>query len=605
MSNTVPTYTGMTVSKSSPFEGLTSKNPGMSVDARPISHVLLGQDNARKGKPIKDGVSEYFNISAGSSIYYAYPGEDIYITVKFDNPDDYEILSFTLNGEKYTAYMFEEGSDMENIVLKVNVGKESGLLSYTIDAIKYVDGEKIKDVKIGGERTVSVGVYNENQPTAEISAISYTESRITFDASVFDPEGLIAATEGKLYALIYDGNTVVASREITLGKAEGISFEGLVPQAEYTVAIVALFDAYDGSATAPHILSEARFATRISAFAKNVTVDGDTVAFEIFCANDSVTVSKIELVDALGNVIKVADASATEFKDIPGGRLSIRVSFSYEDGGELHSGTTSFAFVCAEGMLPMIGEISAHYDGGMVTRPDGTYHSGHHGVDILPTTENTEVYSITDGVITEIVKKLYIPEELLFICGKVEIRDEAGVYHYYRFVDSTGLNLSVGDEVKAGDLLGVLCEAREGDMTVADHLHYETYTYDGEIKMYLIPAFDNEPREISELERLEKIALSEEMLTSGSLSLSGATGSTVTYTTSIDFTYSGESVSLYVMGSSELVRLEELDNGQWTVICNLDGVTEPFTVKLGYFIYVGHNRVNYRDFITLTVTPTT
>ena len=34
--------------------------------------------------------------------------------------------------------MFEEGSDMETIVLKYNVGDTAGIVEYTIDAIKYI-----------------------------------------------------------------------------------------------------------------------------------------------------------------------------------------------------------------------------------------------------------------------------------------------------------------------------------------------------------------------------------------------------------------------------------------------------------------------------------
>ena len=34
--------------------------------------------------------------------------------------------------------MFEEGSDMESLILKYNVGSNSGIQEYTIDAIKYI-----------------------------------------------------------------------------------------------------------------------------------------------------------------------------------------------------------------------------------------------------------------------------------------------------------------------------------------------------------------------------------------------------------------------------------------------------------------------------------
>ena len=93
-------------------------------------------------------------ISSADKIYYADKNQDIYITIKLSNPDSYEIMSFTLNGNKYSSYMFEQGSDMENLILKHNVGNAAGIVDYTIDAIKYIDGTDIKDVIMDGDKTV-------------------------------------------------------------------------------------------------------------------------------------------------------------------------------------------------------------------------------------------------------------------------------------------------------------------------------------------------------------------------------------------------------------------------------------------------------------------
>ena len=57
--------------------------------------------------------------------------------------------------------MFEAGSDLETLILKYNVGEKEGIRQYTIDAIKYVDGEYIKDVRMEGERTGVTSIRSE------------------------------------------------------------------------------------------------------------------------------------------------------------------------------------------------------------------------------------------------------------------------------------------------------------------------------------------------------------------------------------------------------------------------------------------------------------
>ncbi len=89
-------------------------------------------------------------------VYRTRPNSRIKITIHFTNPKQYEIISFTLNEKKYAVNMFEKGSDLENIILDVSVGEFERVTDYTIDAIKYIDGETIKDVRIGGDKTVKL-----------------------------------------------------------------------------------------------------------------------------------------------------------------------------------------------------------------------------------------------------------------------------------------------------------------------------------------------------------------------------------------------------------------------------------------------------------------
>lgn len=290
LSKQVPIYTGMTVSGENTAHtlataihtvhyadpGNTNNNgnhygwyDGDSTDQEDVSEDMIET-------PLENALS----VTGGAkSLYTAKPGEDIYITVHLENPDSFEILSFTLGGQKYSSYMFEQGSDMENIIIKVNVGDAQGIVDYTIDAIKYVDGEKIKDVRMEGDRTVQVGVAAKTQPAATVA-----EQRISFDSIRLgltneDALGLVSLTGGKLIALLYDGSSVVQEKEISTQTAVSLTFDGLSPNRVYQYAIVAHYDAFDGNGMADHVLLKDTFRTASPVLFDEVTVGISTLSF--------------------------------------------------------------------------------------------------------------------------------------------------------------------------------------------------------------------------------------------------------------------------------------------------------------------------------------
>ena len=178
----IPIYLGMTVSTEAPAQGqLELPTPTDASALVPLAELIPLDEEDGKDKDKdkdKDGNSSDTDNGSGNDnkdnngnkdepiifgeTYYAKKHEDIYIHIHFSNPDEFEILSFTLNGVKYSTYMFEQGSDLETLILKYNVGDANGLQEYTIDAIKYVDGEKIKDVRMQGDQTVKVYVSSDN-----------------------------------------------------------------------------------------------------------------------------------------------------------------------------------------------------------------------------------------------------------------------------------------------------------------------------------------------------------------------------------------------------------------------------------------------------------
>ena len=196
----VPIYQGMTVSNEAPVvEMATHSSFSMPLfGAIGMRFGTSGMPNTNKETPETSAPE----ISGGP--YYAQPNEDIYIHVHISNPDEFEILSFTLNGVKYSAYMFETGSNLETLILKYNVGDKEGVQQYTIDAIKYVDGEDIKDVRMEGNRTIEVLVGNDAEALA-------FETKFEGWELVIEPKWTDSFTGEKtiLTLGIYDGETLL------------------------------------------------------------------------------------------------------------------------------------------------------------------------------------------------------------------------------------------------------------------------------------------------------------------------------------------------------------------------------------------------------------
>jgi len=283
----IPIYQGMSVSDTAPV---------VSESAALDSVLLLSakgdihghRPEIDKDKPFGEGHREVGDVigdsldvdSSKDERYYAKKNSDIYITVHLSNPDEFEILSFTLNGVKYSNYMFEAGSDLENLVLKVNTGDSDGIVEYTIDAIKYVDGTEIKDVRMEGERTVSVVITPEDQPTAALTLTPDFHS-LAVSVEVTDREELIGASEKNgVFAYLYDGETLVGEKALKIGE-NAVVFEKLTSNTLYEVAIVAVYDALDGEGRSMHLLSKKAMYTKAYVLFDAVKLSGDTLSFSL------------------------------------------------------------------------------------------------------------------------------------------------------------------------------------------------------------------------------------------------------------------------------------------------------------------------------------
>ncbi len=317
---TVPVYQGMSISSSSkslhtpgyaiPLSSSDIKNEegaGEESDVPP-----LDEDDALEG--VTEEVSESYLEVLGSTkeIYYATPGEDIYIHIHINNPDNFEILSFTLNGSVYSSYMFEDGSDMETLILKYNVGMESGIKEYTIDAIKYVDGTEIKDVRMDGEKTVRAAIKAENQITASLDSVTKGKDSLKLKITLSDNDGLVEFSNGIMKVLLYDetGENLIGSQDIASGENE-VLFSGLSSNTDYQYVIGGFYDDLSGEGLKIHMLTNGVLTTDYVILFDAVQPSENGVSFEILfneIISDKV-LSSLKLYSASGELVSELEAS--------------------------------------------------------------------------------------------------------------------------------------------------------------------------------------------------------------------------------------------------------------------------------------------------------
>ena len=575
----VPVYEGMTVSGdlSGALESVWSTSEG-----KYISYAEYLSDTERHGvgnrkpsyeekRPIGDAAGEHFGVAAGAELYYAKPGEDIYVTVHVNNPDNFEILSFTLNGEKYSSYMFEEGSDMEHLILKVNVGDASGIVPYTIDAIKYVDGEKIKDVEMRGDKTVNIGVYNENQPTATATGTTVTLDSISTTVGVNDPEGLISAVGGKIYAVLYNGEAIVESIPLNAGEAKDVTFTSLAEGGTYKLAVIAIFDAYDGNGNTAHVLWETVFSTSPEVGIEIGSVSGGSVIFEVSYFNTVSTVTGIELL-CDGNVVASSDTVIDRFDGIPSGKLALRVRYTYEKGGSTFDEVSEVEFWSSAGMLPIKGKVVCSYSADIpVLYPMGELKI-HMATDLVPTGDDLNVYSISSGTVTDVVPNPGVR------MNKVTVTDSEG--YQYSYCSLEQIYVSVGDTVNIGDVIATIGITELIDVTEGRMLHFELRSPEGAL---IRPEFDVEDVATA-LDRINEVGEKNRPVWDV-VHLIRGTG-TVRYPLIFDPIY--DDVTMHLVGGGDNIVIERGDAvGAYELVCDMSSITERTHTSLVITLYLG------------------
>lgn len=320
----VPVYKGMTISRSFAKASATTASDDVgntdlqSEQGRVEGDYDKRDDDFDQNKPFEDpnapSIENKANstldvVGAAESIYYADKNQDIFITIRLSNPDSYEILSFTLNGKKYSNYMFESGSDMENLVLKVNVGDVGGIVEYTIDAIKYVDGTEIKDVRMDGNRTVKAGVRASDQTYVNVTNEKKTMTSISFDAQVVDLYSLIEKSGGYAKAVLYDGVNML-TKDVKIGEKTSVVFDNLTPNTVYQYGVIALYDNLSGNGAKLNTLYKKAVYTDTIVLFKDVQVGKESIEWG-FLWNESFANKQMSAISLWQNGAKVQDVDTT------------------------------------------------------------------------------------------------------------------------------------------------------------------------------------------------------------------------------------------------------------------------------------------------------
>lgn len=415
---TEPVYQGMTIARQSNANALVDSasqlyaNNGNGIGwgwgnegKAPDNGEFVPADNdSEVDKDVEDIVT--IEVSGDDTVkYYVKSNETFIVQVHISNPDDYEIQSFTLNGQKYANYMFRQGSTMELLLLEVQAPATSGYLDLTIDAIKYIDGTEIKDVRMDGSKTIKAGVAYEHEPTATVTSQTVDTTKATFTFNVTDSQDLIG--NNAITAYLTDGDKKLAEKQLKLG-SNTVTWDNLTMGTTYQYGIATSYDLIDGYGVKAHWLLSDKFTTLKTFAITNGVATQDSVTFNI------------EKTGIVGNVtdVKLYDCDTSDLVATLNGTVSysysnllsnhsylIEANFTYEINGKTVNDSTKTLFTTLAKTAPTVN----------VTNTTSTQTSI--GFDVATTD--------VDNILTINKIELYRGETLVKTAASVDVREFA------------------------------------------------------------------------------------------------------------------------------------------------------------------------------------
>ncbi len=306
---------------------------------------------------VKEEIKDVVSIQVSGSPqteYYVTPGEVFTVEIHISNPDQFEILSFTLNGQKYSNYMFKENSTMELLLLDVTAPMEPGYFELTIDAIKYVDGTDIKDVRMEGDQTIKAGVAYTKAPYAEFTDISIDTTAISLNVTVSDPQSVIGSNAVVFF--LSDGENPIFQQELQLGN-NSVNITGLLMGKAYEYGVLTSYDAVDGKGVEAHWIGTRNMETNKGFLITNATIGKERMEFTVEQNGTVGTINSIVLFDGKTGeaVTTLADNSLRAFEGLLSNHdYRITLTFSYPQGENTVTDSCTISFTTPAKETPTV-----------------------------------------------------------------------------------------------------------------------------------------------------------------------------------------------------------------------------------------------------------
>ncbi len=323
--NNIPVYKGMYANKIDSINRLPRRKQLSEFEDNLINEI---------------GISTIDDITC-----YEKPNTDIIITIKLDNPKEYELVSLTLNNKKYQVSQFLEGSNANQIVIKYKTTNKSGIEEITLNTIKYIDDTTIKNknVKLQGKKTIRIGVTYQNEPTATLVRDQLDSNEYSVDFNIQDIDSVLDPIAG-VYVYLINNNKLVNKQKLMVGY-NTVKFSSLDFSTTYSYMIVGIYDMLDGEGKKATVLYSNEFKTIDLNTIDNNQLSSSTIKFTITkIPKFSNRITTIKLLKEGAVVKTITDFTKLEFNELLSDTdYEIVVNYTYDlnDGSGEKQGSTS------------------------------------------------------------------------------------------------------------------------------------------------------------------------------------------------------------------------------------------------------------------------